>query len=537
MRRARKVTKKAVRVARKFQNDLPHALRESGLIAAMQGLPRRARKNLDESLAVAERQGAKFEHAQTLLARGRVGMEVGWPGAEEDEANAREALHSLGGEFVLGEAPVDEAEPAEETTLSLVDRFDTVLDAGRRIASRLSRKEIFDEVREAAQRLLRGERCMLLEREGEDSAEDLTMVSGEVEAEYSRDMAERALATGQVVVFSEGQAEEEEALLAGVRSALCAPVFVRGEPTACFYVDHRNVSGLFGEDEVRLAEFIATIAGAALENAQGFAQLQQLAATLEEKVKLRTQDIEAQKLELESLNTELERSNEELQQFAYVASHDLQEPLRTITSYCQILQRRYVKDLDEKANEFIDFAVDGALRMKKLIADLLTYSRVGTRGKELAPTDMEKVVERVVRSLKMQIEDRGAVVTHDPLPTVMADETQMGQLLQNLIGNGMKFCGDESPKVHVSCADDENGKVRFSVKDNGIGIEPEHFERVFQIFQRLHTRTEYEGTGIGLAVCKKTVERHGGDIWVDSKPGEGCTFYFTIPKCDDVGGE
>lgn len=534
---ASRFARKAVRIARKFKTDLPHALREAGLVAAMRGRVRKARKLLDESLEVAERQGAKFEHAQTLLARGRVGLEVDWPGADEDLATARETLHTLGADFALDEKVTPEPEPEEAPTLSLVDRFDTVLDAGRRIASQLSRETIFQEVREAAQRLLRGQRCLLVRTEDDDADEDLTKASGELDKEYIRDVADRALATGQVIVLSDAQIQEDEALLAGVRSALCAPVFARGEPAGCFYVDHREVSGLFAEDEQRLAEFIATIAGAALENAQGFAQLQQLAATLEHKVEERTAHIEAQKVELQSLNDELGRSNEELQQFAYVASHDLQEPLRTITSYCQILQRRYGKELDDKANEFIDFAVDGATRMKKLITDLLTYSRVGTRGKELAPTDMEKVVQRVIRSLKMQIEDQGAVVTHDPLPTVMADETQMGQLLQNLIGNGMKFCGDKSPHVHVSCQDHENGMFRFAVKDNGIGIDPDHFDRVFQIFQRLHTRAEYEGTGIGLAVCKKTVERHGGTIWVDSKPGEGCTFSFTIPKCDPVGGE
>ncbi|MCH8147608.1 MAG: AAA family ATPase [Planctomycetes bacterium] len=533
LKNASRAARQALRVARKFKTDLPHALREAGLIAAMQGSTRRARKHLDESLAVADRQDARFEHSQTLLARGRLGTELGWPGAEEDVATARQALRSMGADFALDEAQVAEPEPAETATLSLFDRFDTVLDAGRRIASQLSRKDIFREVRDAAHRLLRGERCLLLKLEEDDADEDLTMVSGEIEAEYSRDMADRALATGQVIVFTEGQSEEEGALLSGVRSALCAPVFVRGQPAGCFYIDHRNVTGLFGEDEKRLAEFIATIAGAALENAQGFAQLQELAATLERKVQQRTEHIESQKKELESLNEELGRSNSDLQQFAYVASHDLQEPLRTVTSFCGLIKEQYGDKLDKEGIEFIEFAVDGATRMKTLIADLLTYSRVGTRSKPFAPTDCQRILDRVLLGLKIAIEESGAKITCDSLPTVMGDETQLAQLFQNLIGNAIKFCKNETPQIHIGVQQQDQDWC-FSVRDNGIGIAEEHQARVFQIFQRLHARDEYSGTGIGLAVCKKTVECHGGRIWVESEPGSGSTFQFTIPIQESV---
>src|SRR5262249_28450542 len=203
----------------------------------------------------------------------RVGAEAGWPDAQADLAAGRQALRALGADFALDEAPAPQAKE-KPATLSLIDRFDTVLDAGRRIASALSRKTIVAEVREAAARLLRGERCLLLEHRGED-AEDLTTASGEIDASYSRAMARRALETGRVVVFAGGATEfGDDALLAGVRSGLCAPIFVRGRPAGCFYVDHRQVSDLFGEDERRLAEFIATLAGAGLENAEGFAELQ-----------------------------------------------------------------------------------------------------------------------------------------------------------------------------------------------------------------------------------------------------------------------
>jgi PAS domain S-box-containing protein len=227
---------------------------------------------------------------------------------------------------------------------------------------------------------------------------------------------------------------------------------------------------------------------------------------------------------------ELKRSNEELAQFAYIASHDLQEPLRMVASYTQLLARRYKGKLDSDADEFIAFAVDGASRMQRLIQDLLAYSRVGTKGMELVPVSSEEALQQALINLRSAIVESGAIVTHDPLPSVLADETQLTQLFQNLVGNAIKYQSPGIPRVHISAAKNGGKKWTFSVKDNGLGIDPQYFDKIFGMFQRLHKREEFAGTGIGLAICKKIVERHGGAISVESAPGNGSTFRFALAE-------
>jgi light-regulated signal transduction histidine kinase (bacteriophytochrome) len=244
-------------------------------------------------------------------------------------------------------------------------------------------------------------------------------------------------------------------------------------------------------------------------------RIRQLNADLERRVEQRTEA--------------LRRSNEDLQQFAYIASHDLQEPLRMVASYTELLKRRYQGKLDADADQFIDFAVDGVKRMNSLIRDLLAYSRAGeTPTEKLKQLNPEETLQTVLQNLEVTISDVGATITHDALPPIEYDPTRLSQIFQNLLANAIKYRGERAPKVHISARKD-GAEIVFSISDNGIGIDPKYSEQIFGIFKRLHGR-EYEGTGIGLAMCKKIVERHGGRIWVDSMPGEGSTFSFTIPN-------
>ncbi len=231
------------------------------------------------------------------------------------------------------------------------------------------------------------------------------------------------------------------------------------------------------------------------------------------------------------LMEDLKRSNAELEEFAYVASHDLQEPLRMVASFTQLLERRYKDKLDDDANDFINFIVDGTSRMQGLINDLLVFSRVRTRGIDFNATDMNIVLENVLINIRQSIKETNATITNDPLPVIIADDSQMMQLFQNLISNALKFHGEEEPHIHIS-GEVKEEKWIFSVRDNGIGIDSKNFDRIFIIFQRLHKKDEYSGTGIGLSVCKKIIQRHRGKIWVESELGKGSTFYFSIPKLE-----
>jgi hypothetical protein len=300
-----------------------------------------------------------------------------------------------------------------------------------------------------------------------------------------------------------------EAIKRGFASSLVLPLLTEGRAFGALTIYSRQPDG-FSDAEVKLLSDLAA------DMAYGITALRMRAA------KTRADDALRQSTE------DLQRSNRDLEQFAYVASHDLQEPLRAVGGYVKLLQHRFPDKLDAKARGYVEGAFEGAMRMERLITDLLAFSRVGTRGGEFAPADLEAVLGQALRNLEASIQSAQATVTHDALPTLCVDATQMMQLLQNLIGNALKFHGESPPQIHVG-AQRVEGRWVFSVRDNGIGIEPQYYERIFQVFQRLHTRKAYPGTGIGLAICKKIVERHGGHMWVESQPGHGSTFYFSIP--------
>jgi light-regulated signal transduction histidine kinase (bacteriophytochrome) len=271
---------------------------------------------------------------------------------------------------------------------------------------------------------------------------------------------------------------------------------------------------LFINDDLDLLSIFAQQKAVLLQNHLMLEEARRYAEDLEEKVQERT--------------AALQRSNEDLRRFAYVASHDLQEPLRTVSMYLQLIEQRYPDKLDDDGREFIAFAVDGAAHMKDLIDALLMYSRVESRPRNFALIDTQAILDEVRRLMEVSIKESEAVLTNDPLPKIIADEQLMIQLFQNLISNAIKYRSERKPEIHIG-VNHEDSQWVFCVRDNGIGIEPQYLERIFVIFQRLHDRSAYPGTGIGLAVAKRTVELHGGHIWAESEVGKGTTFYFTIP--------
>jgi signal transduction histidine kinase len=446
------------------------------------------------------------------------------------------------------------------TPVRLAERFESALRIGREIALAMSEEAIYEKVGLGALDVLIGGHYVILLVE--NLPDGRMVVSPGVEdsglpPDLISALGERALRENRSVCLPPGSSAKSSA----APHALCAPIKVRERIDSCLFVSHRVYRGTFTEDDLRLADLITTLAGAALENAIGFRQIQNLSRGLatQTTVLQRTNrdldrslsELSQAKDDLEALNrhlevlvaertVELERraadlvlANRELEQFVHAASHDLQEPLRMIASYCELLSRRYGHALDERGLRYISYSIEGATRMKGLLESLLELSGVGAEPFEGVPVDTTRVLQAVLRSLELRLsESGGRVDVLGRLPTVRGHEAELSRLFQNLIGNSLKFRDPlRAPSVRIS-AERDGESWHFRVADTGIGIAPPFLERIFVAFQRLHRRGEYPGSGLGLALCKKIVERHGGRIWAESREGLGTTVHFTLPACD-----
>ncbi|NMO22281.1 AAA family ATPase [Pyxidicoccus fallax] len=515
LERADDVAKRAHHTARTYHNNLPHALRERGLLAAMRGHPRRARRFLEQALRVAETQEMRQERALTMKARGELGRALDWPGAVEDLAEATRELE----EIEEGIAPKEAERGNGVGTLSLVDRFPRVLDAGRRLASALSREAVFEAARESMMELLRAEHCVVLDPRNLLSDE-------EVEAQrISRTALSRAMETGRIAVMGQGLpgGVSESMELLGVRSLLCAPIQVRSKTVACVVASHRQVGALFGDDEERLAEFVTVLAGAALENAENFARI---AALSEEQGRLYRAEQEA-----------VRRRDD----FLSIAAHELKTPLTSLQLHIQGLQSQVragtQKPLSpEKLSTKLESAFAQTQRLGRLVSDLLDISRIaqGQLQIKLEDVDLVPLVRgQLERSREALARAECPLHFHTSSPSLVGrwDAMRLEQVVGNLVANAMKYGAGKPIDVLI---EHEDGRVRLKVRDNGIGIAEEDRERIFERFERAVSVRHYGGFGLGLWIVREIVQALGGTITVDSTPGHGSTFTVTLPRSGPV---
>ncbi len=553
LKRAESVARHAARVARRLQNELPHALRELALIRAMRGKTRGARNILDRSLAVADRQNARYEYAQSLLARGKLGRELGWPGADAQLQQAESLLQ----EITAADADDGPAGSPKPETLSLSDRFDTVLVSGRTIASALSPESIHREAVAAAARLLRVEHCSMLEIVREENEDSFRTIIGPSVDGRSLDRLKEAVAAGRAITFTE-PVESRDAGAAAVheeRSALCVPVHLRRRAVACLYVAHEHVHDLFGPDEERLADFIATIAGAALENAEGFRQLQQLNETLEERVAERTAAAEARARQLAASNRELElltadlrRTEEQLRlakeaaeaanaaksNFLAMMSHEIRTPMNGIMGMAELAMATPLTEGQQRCLDVIKLSADCLLH---LINDVLDFSKIEAGRMELEniPFNVRRVVDDSVQLLSIRAAEKGVELASRVEPDVpdslIGDPVRLRQILVNLLGNAVKFTerGRVFVELGIERRTEQSVRLHCAVSDTGIGIPADKLDRLFQSFSQVDRSTtrRFGGTGLGLAISARLVEMMQGKIRVKSELGKGSTFHFT----------
>lgn len=539
-RRARRAARKALKVSRKFRLNLAHALRESARISALCGSRRAARRQIDESLRVAERFGLRYERALSRLAKAELGPIMGWSASPGELPAAREEVESL---RVRGR-PAEGDDAREEATLSLVDRFSAILESGRRIVTSLSPDEVYAASRDAALRLLRGERCVVLERSGEAGAPELSPAYGDVGPPHSRDLALRAFETGQAVALSADEARADEAARrAGDRSVLAIPVWVREEPRICLYVTRAKAGDLFADEERRIGDFLGTLTGAALENAEGFEKLRNFSSELEDRVQERTAELARANRELEESLVKVEKTQDQLIQANKMAalgtlvaglSHELNNPLGVVLGNVQILLKQTPQS--DPAHSVLAAAERQALRCSRLARALLDFSRTkpSARLQTQPGALVDTVVELTGAEARTQNVALSARVSTEPLPDIVVASQEIESALLNILANALDASAEGSEVVlEVGAKRRDGGEgVEFRVSDHGPGIPEDIRSRMFDPF--FTTKPVGRGTGLGLAITRQIVLAHGGAIDVDAVEGRGTTVSVWLPA---AGGE
>jgi signal transduction histidine kinase/CheY-like chemotaxis protein/tetratricopeptide (TPR) repeat protein len=554
LRKAEKIARRAIRLSWLCHNDLPHAYREMGLILGMRGYSWRAKRYLRKSVKIAEKHQARYERAQTLLAFADLGDELGWPRSAASRVEAQAILGEL---HAYADAQTLDSQGRATASLSLADRFDGVLDWGRRIASALSPSLIFEEARTAALRLLRAEHCVVLQTRETNGLRTFTPVAGEIPGTASEDRLTDALEAGKAIAFEEDAAKRSGAAASGKRSALCVPLYVRGSAVALLYVTHERIRKLFGNDEERLADYIAAIAGAALENSEGFAQLQELNLTLEKRVEDRTAAVEARSRELARSNQELERltqklleaqgeltvakqaaeaANEAKSRFLATMSHEIRTPMNSIIGMTELTLN---SKLATRERSNLTTVNDSAKSLLRLLNDILDFSKIesGRMELETVPMSVRDVVEDACHLLSLTAAGKGLELVCHVAPNVpecvMGDPSRIRQIIINLIGNAIKFTsqGGVFVRVHQLSGAGEKALLHFAVQDSGIGIPADKQDCIFEAFKQSDSSItrQYGGTGLGLAICAQFIALMEGRIWVESELGHGSTFQFEVP--------